>query len=93
MVLGLGRRLAEPFMFSSIRQLFISEVFVLCTVRLAIPLLLSNEIRVVHGGKKSICCTVVLLTKIIHLCQSTGRFIPGCYTLAVSEELPEEYQV
>ncbi|XP_020586755.1 transcription elongation factor SPT4 homolog 2-like [Phalaenopsis equestris] len=22
----------------------------------------------------------------------TGRFIPGCYTLAVSEELPEEYQ-
>ncbi|KAG0449705.1 hypothetical protein HPP92_015855 [Vanilla planifolia] len=21
-----------------------------------------------------------------------GRFIPGCYTLAVSEELPEEYQ-
>ncbi|KAF8679241.1 hypothetical protein HU200_046016 [Digitaria exilis] len=22
-----------------------------------------------------------------------GRFIPGCYTLAVSEELPEEYQV
>lgn len=25
--------------------------------------------------------------------QSAGRFIPGCYTLAVSEELPEEYQV
>lgn len=24
---------------------------------------------------------------------SAGRFIPGCYTLAVSEELPEEYQV
>uniref|UniRef100_A0A453B1Q9 Uncharacterized protein n=1 Tax=Aegilops tauschii subsp. strangulata TaxID=200361 RepID=A0A453B1Q9_AEGTS len=24
--------------------------------------------------------------------QSAGRFIPGCYTLAVSEELPEEYQ-
>ncbi|XP_042404300.1 transcription elongation factor SPT4 homolog 2-like [Zingiber officinale] len=21
-----------------------------------------------------------------------GRFLPGCYTLAVSEELPEEYQ-
>jgi hypothetical protein len=27
------------------------------------------------------------------LCWSAGRFIPGCYTLAVSEELPEEYQV
>ncbi|KAL0909094.1 hypothetical protein M5K25_023623 [Dendrobium thyrsiflorum] len=23
---------------------------------------------------------------------AAGRFIPGCYTLAVSEELPEEYQ-
>ncbi|CAL5061537.1 unnamed protein product [Urochloa decumbens] len=37
------------------------------------------------------CCTVAL-TKITHLHQSAGRFIPGCYTLAVSEELPEEYQ-
>lgn len=25
--------------------------------------------------------------------QSAGKFIPGCYTLAVAEELPEEYQV
>ena len=47
-----GRRLAEPIMFSSIRQLFSSEVFALWIVRLVISLLLSNEIRVVRGGKK-----------------------------------------
>lgn len=34
-----------------------------------------------------------LLTEIIYQCHYAGRFIPGCYTLAVSEELPEEYQV
>ncbi|ONM25457.1 Transcription elongation factor SPT4 [Zea mays] len=39
-----------------------------------------------------ICCTVALLTEIIYQCHYAGRFIPGCYTLAVSEELPEEYQ-